>query len=525
MLLRPISISNMNYSRIVLYFFCLLPTTLLAQKPDFLADTMAIVSGKEYAKSRKDIRAMSKIYCDGEAITVIIEVKDDIIENKTDNFETDHVEIWLALSSSAYPSNFEYNFHPKYIYGSTGTNQKPRFFSVYSEYANGVGLNSFLKNFDYPDTKKVTEQNLNVPKPEYLRECRMDFGMVHYGFYPDQRKVVHYNKGNYKMLEQVLEVKLGDFTKGVRYVSDKTETGYKITVEFTPQALGFVQLPKLEELRFMIDVVDKDGQGKKATTVLSTSTTHQKANPATFNMVRFKKPLKTNTSQIPDAVFNKLDFHPIYTLTDTAWVSTSVETDMAVLGKENLSKSITEIKFSVQPVKYVAYEDMAKNTVKRLIVEKDGVNSRPITTEYYIVNGQVFESELVKMGKNRKESVNNYTFSFPDGSAGLILKQRTALNPYGWGKCGNCYEEVISLMRIKGTDAKTLFAIYQGNSGEKYCQIGEQNFRGYYVANVEWMREGKTLLLRLSSWDNTSRKRVRVSWNDDGSKIAMKELE
>ncbi len=515
----------MNYYCLTFYLFCLLPATLWGQKPDFAADTLGIVSGKDYVQNKKDIRVSAKIYCDGEAITVVIDVKDDIIENKTDNFETDHVEIWLALPASAYPSNFEYNFHPKYIYGTTGPNQTPRFFSVYSEYANGIGLNSFTKNFDYPDSKKAATQNLNVPKPEYLRECRMDFGIVHYGFYPDQRKVVHYNKDNYRMLEQVLGVKMGNFAEGAHYVCDKTEQGYKITVEFTPQSLGFVQLPKLEELRFMIDVVDKDGQGKKATTVLSTSAEHQKASPAAFNTVRFKKPLKTNNTQIPDAVFNKLDFHPLYTLTDSAWVSTSIETDMAVFSKENLSKSITEIKFSVQPVKYTAYEDLSKNTVKRVIVEKTGVNSRPITTEYYIVNGQVFESELVKMGKSRKEALNNYTFSFPDGSAGLILKQRTALNPYGWGKCGNCYEEVISLMRIKGNEAKTLLAIYQGNSGEKYCQIGEQSFRGYYVASVEWVREGKTMLLRLSSWDNATRKRVRVSWNDDGSKIAMKELE
>jgi hypothetical protein len=128
------------------------------------------------------------------------------------------------------------------------------------------------------------------------------------------------------------------------------------------------------------------------------------------------------------------------------------------------------------------------------------------------------------MGRQKRESLNNHTFAFPDGTAGLILKNRTPQNAYGWGACKDCYEEVISFMRIKGSTSQTIFVVYQGNSGNSYCQIGGTNYKGYYVYGLDWLREGKIAVLRLSSWDNALKKRVKVSWNDDGSKIAMQEL-
>ena len=57
---------------------------LFAQKPDYLADSIFVVSGKEYIQSKKDFSANVKIFCDGEYISLIIVVKDDVIENKPD---------------------------------------------------------------------------------------------------------------------------------------------------------------------------------------------------------------------------------------------------------------------------------------------------------------------------------------------------------------------------------------------------------------------------------------------------------
>lgn len=515
----------------LLIFACYLCVSIpfYAQKPDFYADSLFVVSGKENIKQKGDIKANAKIYCDGEYISLTINVKDDFVESKAGANDLDHVEIWFALPTSAYPRDFEYNFHPKYIYAQAQTDPyekpiPPRFFSAYSEYASSLGLSSFSKTFDYPSTKEVKEKHHSIPLAENLRECRIDYGMTQFAVFPDQRAAIHLNKQNYQILEGLWNQPLGNFLEGVQYVVDRTETGYVINAQFTPQALGFVALPKMEEVRCMIDVIDTDGKGK-GTTTLSTSQFHQKNAPVTFNTIHFKRPLRTNPTQIPDAVFTKLDFHPVYTYTaDNQWISTSVETDMIAYSPEKLSKSLLEIKFLKQPLRYTAYEDVSHNSIKKLSVEKGAVNTKAKTLEYYLINGVVFESEVVKIPKEKKEALHSHTFAFPDGAAGLILKNRTPQNAYGWGACKDCYEEIISVMRVKGSETQTILGIYQGNSGNTYCQIGDKNYKGYYVYGLDWLREGKILVLRLSTWDNSIKKRVKVSWNDDGSKIAMTEI-
>lgn len=512
------------FSLVLLSF---LPFTATAQKPDFLADTLYVVGGKEQIQNKQDIKASLKVFCDGEYISMIINVKDDQMTTNASDIENDHIEVWMALPFSAFPSNFEYNFHPRYVYSPAENNPyeksaKNRFFSVYSEYASSLTLNGFVKEYDYPTSAEIAAQKLNVPKRETLKECRIDYGMVHYGFYPDGRTPTHLNKNNYALLEKALGVKMGNFMDGVKYVAEKYAGGYTLTLQFSPQALGFVQLPVLSEMRFMVDVFDKDGGS--AATILSSSQFRKKDNPMTFNTVRFKRPLHTNSTNIPDAVFSKLDFNPVYTYTDSTWVGTSVETDLAAYGKDNLSKSVIEVKFMKQPIKYAGYEDLSHNNIKHLTVDKGAVNTRNMKMEYFIINGQVFESEVAKVGKKGREEVLNQTFVFPDGSAGLVLKTKTAVNAYGWGNCPNCYEEIVSFIRVKGSESKTVLAIYQGNSGEPYCQIGDKNYKGFFVTELDWLREGKVMIFRLSNHDGSIRKRVKVSWDNDGSRIAMNEL-
>ncbi len=520
---------SQNMRAVILVFsaYLLLPSAAKAQKPDFYEDSLFVVSGKENIRNKWDAKASVKLFCDGEYLSVTIDVKDDIIENKPDNLETDHVEVSFALPASAFPRDFEYNFHPKYIYSSGQSNpyektRLPRFFSVYSEYAPSLKMGSFLSEYDYPTAKDVKAKKLTVPYPENIKECTVDYGIVVFGLYPDKRSPILLNKNNFQILEKMWGYQIGDLLEGVRYVVDKTNYGYTISAQFSVKALGFVQLPKMEEIRFMVDIIDKDGQGK-ATTILSTSQYRAKGVPVTFNNIRFKRALRTNISEVPDAVFNKLDFRPVYAFTDTGWIATSVETDMIAFGEQNMSKSLLEIKFSKLPIRYASYEDLAKNNVKKLSVDTEGVNTNAKTSEYFIINGQVFESEIMKANKNKRESLYSHTFSFPDGSAGLILKNKTAYNPNGWGSCKNCYEEIISIIRIENGSTKTILAVYQGNTYTPYCQIGDKNYKGFYVYSLDWLREGKMLVFRLSNWDNTEKKRVKISWDDAGSKIAQSE--
>ncbi|MFN0202675.1 MAG: sugar-binding protein [Bacteroidia bacterium] len=514
---------NPNLATLFTFLTCASLQVLFAQKADFVADSMHIVQGKVNWKSRKDCSATAKILCDGTAISILLQVNDDKINTRGEASEIDHVEIKLALPPSAYPPDFEYNIHPNYVYSNSDDPKKPpRFFSVYSEYANSLEVDNFAKKFDYPNAQAFKNNKLRVPLPSSLKTARIDYGVVHFGLFPDQRKAVQYNRNNYKLLESSLNLKLGDFTQGIRYVVQKNESGYALSATFSPQALGFVKLPKLEELRFLIEVFDKDDVNQKNPTILSTSNFRDAKMLKNLTMVRFRKPLKTNFTNIPDGVFNKLDFHPVYVYTDSTWQGTAIETDMLAYQEEKLSKSLIELKFSNLPINYAAFDDEKANTIKRLSLDKAYVNTKPKKVEYYIINGYVFESEMVKTDK-AKEDILNQTFLFPDGTAGLILKIRTPVNEYNWGDCASCSEEVISILRVTKKSSKTILGIYQGNSGEDYCQIGNKNYKGYFVSNLDWLREGKILIIRLQDLKTGQKKRVKVTWRDDGSNVEIKE--
>ncbi|RMG19198.1 MAG: hypothetical protein D6730_21970 [Bacteroidetes bacterium] len=511
----------------ILSILALLPPCFsLAQKPDFHLPGLYRL-GSRSGQTENALDANVSVYCDGTYISVVAEVKDTHISLHPKADLTDRIELWMALPASVYPANFEYQLHPSYIEAAVpaeGTSGGSRFFGTYAELASHLDLKPFLSDFDYPTPNLIKQNNLQVPGPGALKPQEVHFGMVQYGLYADQRPAVLLNQPYFAPLEQSLHIQPEEWAEGIVYTVDMLDEGYVINAEISCQALGFVQLPELHQLRFMVDVVDvgKDGRARPC---LTTTPGREVARPATFSLVNFDTPLYTNYTHIPDHVLKAVDYHPVCVFRHQQWVPTGIDTDALVYRENEASKFLTETKFFEQDVAYHSYS-FEGFPVESLKIAIEPVNQQPLQLEYYLLQGeQVVTAEQTRQPGSPADDFSPTFFRFPDGQYGAILKTSRLVDPYGWNTGGMLTEESISIYRIAPHQKTELLRIHQGKGEIPYCQIGPYAFDGFLVTGFDWVKEGKMLVLRLDSQSSPAKKRVKVQWNSEGERLKIEPVE
>lgn len=501
---------------------------------DFQMDSLQPIKGKSLISSPTDIQARVQAFCNGEHLSFVIEVTDDHVGKNGNGLETDHIALHLALPSQAYPPGFEYDLHPHYILaraantrGSEFPSSAKRFFSTYSEYYSPIEVDNFLQEHDYPDSKTIRDEGLNLPFPSQLKATRIDYGIVHYALYPDGRPAVLVNKNHFALLEEELKIQIGKIEKGLLYSVDITDDGYIINVQLSPQALGFVEVPEVAELNFVIDVIDADFRYKRGITVLSTMEEGNYGSPKNdYNVLQLTSPLQTNLSPAPNRVYTKTDYRPTYTYTSKGWLPTAVEVDALHFKEFKSSESLTEVRFVHRPIYYHHYLDREHLlSVEQMAIDFEYVNARGEELEFTIINDQVFGVKRVTQSLARLDTVDNrMTFLFPDGQPGLILSENSTFHPYGWGECGHCVDERLHIYKIEKNGSKKVLSIEQGEGNPGFCVIGNESFDGYYVSKLNWVKKGQMMVLQLNHREENLRKRLRVSWDDTGEDLELEEL-
>lgn len=518
----------MNGLKIFAWLLFMPPFLLLAQKPDFeMLQLHPLESGRGRNFNQASLTANVSLYCDGQYLSLVVEVKDPRIQIHSQNRLTDQIELWMALPQSAYPSNFEFQLHPHYISSSDNRNARSDFgtrvFSTYAEYRDQIELAPFIADFDYPSYAQIQREQLQVPSPSRLKKDEIHYGIVHYGLFSDGRPAVLYNRAYHQNLEEILNVPIGDLAEGITYTVDYSDDGYIINAQISCQAIGFVPLPYLDQLRFMVDISDARADGARVYPTLSTSPKHELARAKSFNQVYFSTPLYTNKTQIPDHVFESTRFHPIYMYSTRGWVPTSIDTDALVYKEQKTSKELTEIKFSQQYIAYKSFENEGL-PLESLKVAFNPVNALKREREYLLVQGQVLTTEWTPMN-NSSWDFENSCFQFPDGAYGMIVRENQPFDPFGWGECGNCIQEKITVYRIGAWNKHNIVSIQQGNGPQAYCQIEDLNFDDYLVTRLDWIRKGKILVVRLDGQTSNDKKRIKISWNASGNKVKVEEVE
>jgi hypothetical protein len=503
-----------------------------AQEPDFRMDSLSLVRGQELRSSPEDASAAVSLYSNGEFLSLIVEVKDDAVENEASNYFTDHVEVLFSLPPQAYPENFDYQRHPYYLYSRPRSSRSqrdkstPRLFSAQDDQLKDeMEVQTFLSQHNYPKPQAIRKDSLDIPFPPQLVRERVDYGLVHFGLFPDNRAPVLYNARHHLLLEKSLDIKMGAVESGIIYTVDQQDDGYILTAQIYPEALGFVFLPNMPVLNLSVDVVDTDSRQHVGLTVLSTSGDGRHSMKArTFNEVKLQKPLDTNFSSAPDRVYEQTGYRPSFTYTQEGWVSTGVDVDALHYANLESNGSMSEVRFLQRPQQYQneAFPDLYLN-LEQFTITYDYVKAMSRKVSYTLLNGQVFRSQYM-----RPDSLSylprQHFFTFPDGQPGLLLTENTTLNPYGWGDCGQCIQEQIRLYRVTRDASEEILHIEQGESEPAYCYIGPLTYPGYFVSQVNWVKEGELMVLQLLSRQGDKRKRIRVSWQPDGSGLEMQEL-
>lgn len=494
----------------------------LGQNPDFAMNDLARVN-RTRSDSRSQVSARVQLYSDGESLILYAEVRDPRVQVSKYSPNGDHIEVWFALPVTAYPSGFDYNHHPEYIYAPPApqSGKGPRFFSIYSEYATLVDVQSFTKGFDYPENDRIRRDSLNLPLSNQLKFENVHFGMVHYALYPDNRPAVLMNGKSFKRLEESLGVKAGNMADGIRYTAEPLDdrSGYVINAQIFPQALGFVTVPELRQVNMLVNIIDGD-PSQPQLPALATTEKGVPGKPSTFNTVYLQRPIQCHFAPAPADVLRRLDLRPTYFFSEKGWIPASVATDALVFGENETSKNLNEVRFAIQPINYVT-TTYRNEQVSWLEVEFKPVNAIPTEERFLMIRDQVIRTKLVQGSLLASDSIKQSFFSYPDGATGMIVVENSPLDPYGWGPYGNKLEERIIIHRLYEGRLENVLTIVQGDGDRPFCQVFDQSFNDFRMKNMYWVRKGEILVLLMQHRRQGYHKRVKVSWGKNGQKLKI----
>ncbi|MEO0899766.1 MAG: hypothetical protein AAFY71_25365 [Bacteroidota bacterium] len=483
----------------------------------------------EDSRHKNAISAQARLYCDGETISLNVFVRDTDLQLSDINRQSDQVRIWLALPKEAYPEKFDYQLHPNYIMAPGYSKaDKTRIFSTSSSDlpdTEPLNLEDLFEASDYPMNFRGETDTSGLPPRPQLSEHYLPYGLVGYSFFPDNREIEWVNEGDMEALENIFDLRFAYLPDSIQYVAEPSERGdgYILDISFPPAALGFVQLPKMNHIQLLIEILDAE-KGKEAEVVLTSSENRIEEIPSTFNSVHFQEPLRTNFSSIPDQVFYQTSFYPTCVMADSNWVSTSLDVDALVFQPRKTSESLTELKFYRQNLEYL--EQQYLNTaVETLRVQLDFVNQFPRQKEYTLVNGQTLSNEKTAYPLPDRNDLPSGLFAFPDGGIGIIQRNSIPVDPFGWSNCQTCLEEKVSIHRIDPSGQYELLRIFQGEGEFAYCKVEDLKFEEFFLDTMDWIIEGKILVLGLKHRYKKLRKRVKVSWNDDGLNMKVVEVD
>jgi len=500
---------------------------IVAQDPDYEKFALRRHSnraGLRFAQIHEDHAAV-KLFSHHQKINILIEVYDDEVVSGVDLLQSDHIQIGLALPPKAYPENFAYNLHPYYIVADPHLESKnTRLFSAYPEYISDLKLEKFKKKFDYPRNDLVRQDNILVPSPQNLREGRTDYGIVQYALTASGEKIHVLNRENHRLWESSIESNLGDIPSGITYTIDIWEGGYIVNLELLPSALGFVILPQMDEIAIRVDVFDIDNTEDVSNYQwLSTTQKSNREGVHTYDLVKLSHPLYTNHTRISDDIFDAFAFHPVSVFTDQGWVLTQLDSDAIIYSDQLASHYLTEVLFDRLSLEHQR-KSIGGNIVQQLVIDHQYVNARPKRQNIFSYSGTLISGTISLTRERLLEESESGLFRYPDGGLGVILVERTSLDPYNWGTCKGCIDEQISIYRLDSDSKKQLFQIYQISGKEVFCQIDTLKFTDFYVSHLDWIEKGRVLVLRLNHAHSDAKRRIKVSWDYEGKNIKIEEV-
>jgi hypothetical protein len=490
---------------------------LYGQEPDAEVKSFFPKGGIRGLENSQPAIASMKVYSDGEFLLIYIDVRDARLTLSPSLNTSDHVELSVALPPSAFPEDFAYAHHPSYL---LLPGQQVRLLSAQPDYQGRLDLREPEVGGDYPTPEQIQRDRLDLPPASQLRRGRADAGILRYAFFPDGRPPVLMNRSAQSPVEQSLTTRMGKVQDGVKYLAEPHEhgDGYSLSIQLSPQGLGYVQLPHMHEVSLLAEIADCPAPGRPFELIAASSPQAESERPATFSLFRLREGIRTNFSPLPDETYWKLGFRPLFFWGETGWTPLGVDVDELYYGIRQASRRLTEVKFYLQ---IISYEELniAGAKVDHLTTDLHFVNEVSKERDYWGMYDQTIVAERVKYLQTAPEGFQSNLFQFADGVPGLILRSNTPIHPFGWGDCPNCVLETFTIYRIQPGSKQEVLVFEQGDGPNAFFQLGNISLSDYYVRQIEWLKQGQSLQLRLQHRYQEDSKRIRITWKRDGSDV------
>ncbi|WNJ20135.1 hypothetical protein [Pontibacter sp. G13] len=491
------------------------------QTPDYRLDSFfPTFTTRSSTPSHRGVEANMMCFSDSSFIHLVIEVIDPDALSDTTWHPENHLEVWMGLDDNAYPNDFEYRLHPDFVSPIPSPNAPMRLFSIHGTRVTSLRRSDIIRATDYPSDEAILGDSLNVPLAPELRVMPFPIGLVGFGLYPDNRPARLLNYSDMRRVQQVLGKSFGPLEKRIAYYSEWTDRGYIINMQIPPEALGIAPLPTLSSIRVAVDVHKFNEPESASYPILTSSPQRIAQRPASFTRIDLGAPISTNFTPIPDEWISAHPLAPLGIYTSKGWEMIHLDVDALVYGPSNSSAKLVET--GIFPIKSEWKQSIVSGVpVRQWTISSDYVNELAREFLWAEIDDQLIKTSRARDIISEPIRPSLELFFFPDGTPGALVMGNSSLDPYGWGSCGTCLAEQISIYRLEGGQKRLLLNIEQGNGPNAYCMVGKYRYADKAVSQMDWIRPGKLMVLRLKHRYREEIHRIKLSWEDDGSDVKI----
>ena len=457
--------------------------------------------------SETDLSANAKGNFTADSFYFDVFVKDDHITNQ------DRIDIWFGSPWTDFSD---------YIVGEK--NKKTFIFRNSAESGDEANLQRFIQDADYPKGKlKNAESGREikpiVPEANNLKREYIFNGITRFEFSSNQNIVKQLDLDKYKPLENQLGMMLDDLSSFAKYTVSKTDSGLHYRIAMNNKCLGFARAVKMNEIRYVIDIIDVD-QDEPSEQIISSTANRFYGRPYYFNRIALPFALNIVPDGVPASMIQKMGINQDVIFSGGSWKAYGINVGGIVYGKDFISEALTE--FFFYPIQLIYSKSKTSNNVE---VERLDLKYKDATCflqheVYTLINDKIFSGKEYRYTNQVESNFINSVFTLADGSTALVIYDYEPVDPLGFGEYGHTADEFISIMK---TDNQNLLNIGHRIEAASNIVIGEKNpqkIENVKSVNYAWVDFGKVFEIDIKGIQPIDNKTLRFLINEQGKVVS-----
>jgi hypothetical protein len=299
--------------------------------------------------SEIDLSAKAKGNFTADSFYFDVYVKDDHITNQ------DRIDIWFGSPWCDFSD---------YIVGEK--NKKTFIFRNSAESGDEANLQRFIQDADYPKGKLKNAESSReikpiVPEANTLKREYIFSGITRFEFSSNQSITKQLDLDKYKPLENQLGMKLDDVSSFAKYTVSKTDSGLHYHIAMHNKCLGFARAVKMNEIRYVIDIIDGD-PGETTEQIISSTANRFYGRPYYFNKIALPFALNIVPDGVPSSMIQKMGINQDVIFSGGSWKAYGLNVGGIVYGKDFISEALTEFLF--YPIQLIYSKSKTSNNVE-----------------------------------------------------------------------------------------------------------------------------------------------------------------